>query len=300
MTRLKKIVLLLLACTWCSSSWAMDYPYQVPTRGVVLTARGSTATTTITKAWADSRITTGGSVTFGSLVSKGDVTIGENLGAGLQHSLRIWTGTSNAYMQFNAWGNGGLSCIAPNCGSLSITMPWRVDLNSGEQIVLTTGANAGMSLSVGGLLSLLDRDSPSAVRGTWDSATGNLTATGSGTFAAVLTPSLAATGSMFIKSGTGGSGGSLVIADKDSNWRFTIDPAWPGNVNVVTGGLQFGGTTRIDASGNSTFASTTLGTVAKLTPQADPPANPALGWIYCDTDTHLYLYNGTTWKQLDN
>jgi len=37
-----------------------------------------------------------------------------------------------------------------------------------------------------------------------------------------------------------------------------------------------------------------------LSPQADPPGSPAEGMIYADTDHHLYYYNGTTWKQLDN
>jgi hypothetical protein len=37
-----------------------------------------------------------------------------------------------------------------------------------------------------------------------------------------------------------------------------------------------------------------------LTPTASPPATVAEGDIYADTDHHLYYYNGTTWKQLDN
>jgi hypothetical protein len=36
-----------------------------------------------------------------------------------------------------------------------------------------------------------------------------------------------------------------------------------------------------------------------LTPTADPPA-AVEGRIYADTDHHLYYYNGTAWKQLDN
>ena len=43
-----------------------------------------------------------------------------------------------------------------------------------------------------------------------------------------------------------------------------------------------------------------MGSVLKMTPLADPPTSPSLGWIYVDTDTHIYMYNGTTWKQLDN
>ena len=49
-----------------------------------------------------------------------------------------------------------------------------------------------------------------------------------------------------------------------------------------------------------TTGSINMGSVLKMTPLADPPTSPSLGWIYVDTDTHIYMYNGTTWKQLDN
>jgi len=55
--------------------------------------------------------------------------------------------------------------------------------------------------------------------------------------------------------------------------------------------------------GNFLSLSTTMvefGSCLKLPPQADPPASPEEGMIYADTDHHLYYYNGTTWKQLDN
>ena len=38
----------------------------------------------------------------------------------------------------------------------------------------------------------------------------------------------------------------------------------------------------------------------KLTPVASPPGSPTEGTIYMDTDHHLYVYNGSTWVQLDN
>ena len=43
----------------------------------------------------------------------------------------------------------------------------------------------------------------------------------------------------------------------------------------------------------------TIQTIVKLLPTADPPSSPSLGWIYADTDTHLYFYNGSAWVQLD-
>jgi hypothetical protein len=40
--------------------------------------------------------------------------------------------------------------------------------------------------------------------------------------------------------------------------------------------------------------------VLKLNPIADAPSSPVEGMIYADTDHHLYYYDGSTWKQLDN
>jgi len=54
-------------------------------------------------------------------------------------------------------------------------------------------------------------------------------------------------------------------------------------IRVVFGGVS---------TGNIQFLS--------LTPQSDPPTSPTEGMIYANTDHHLYYYNGTTWKQLDN
>jgi len=45
----------------------------------------------------------------------------------------------------------------------------------------------------------------------------------------------------------------------------------------------------------------TIGDFIKLTPQASAPGTPSEGWIYMNgTDHHLYVYNGSTWVQLDN
>ncbi len=38
----------------------------------------------------------------------------------------------------------------------------------------------------------------------------------------------------------------------------------------------------------------------QLSPLAGAPSPAVEGMIYADTDHHLYYYNGTTWKQLDN
>jgi hypothetical protein len=44
----------------------------------------------------------------------------------------------------------------------------------------------------------------------------------------------------------------------------------------------------------------TFETLIQLEPSDDPPTGAGLGYIYCDTDGHLYFYNGATWKQIDN
>jgi hypothetical protein len=54
-----------------------------------------------------------------------------------------------------------------------------------------------------------------------------------------------------------------------------------------------------NAGGNPVFAVDINGLLC-LTPIATPPASATEGMIYADTDHHLYYYNGTTWKQLDN
>lgn len=61
--------------------------------------------------------------------------------------------------------------------------------------------------------------------------------------------------------------------------------------NAVQGPLAL----RIEADG-----AVTIGQLLKLTPLASAPASPAEGWLYAGTDHHLYFFNGTTWKQLDN
>jgi len=37
-----------------------------------------------------------------------------------------------------------------------------------------------------------------------------------------------------------------------------------------------------------------------MTPLSEAPATPTFGMTYCGTDGHAYLYNGSSWKQLDN
>ena len=44
----------------------------------------------------------------------------------------------------------------------------------------------------------------------------------------------------------------------------------------------------------------TINSILKLTPTSEP-GSPVEGDIYANSsDHHLYFYNGSTWKQLDN
>ncbi len=72
-----------------------------------------------------------------------------------------------------------------------------------------------------------------------------------------------------------------------------------GNASVADVHLGFNDGTGV-SNAKLHAASATFSTLVQLTPTADPPGSPAEGMIYADTDHHLYYYNGTTWKQLDN
>lgn len=52
--------------------------------------------------------------------------------------------------------------------------------------------------------------------------------------------------------------------------------------------------------GDFSTAVLTINNILKLTPINEPPTPASEGMIYADTDHHLYYYNGSTWKQLDN
>lgn len=58
---------------------------------------------------------------------------------------------------------------------------------------------------------------------------------------------------------------------------------------------------RLTVTGATVFETyVTIEECIKLTPTVSPPNNPVKGWIYMDTDGHMYCYNGIAWKQLDN
>ena len=60
------------------------------------------------------------------------------------------------------------------------------------------------------------------------------------------------------------------------------------------------GTGNIVLSTGPTLTTVNITDVIKLTPTASPPAGAIEGMIYADTDHHLYYFDGTSWKQLDN
>lgn len=78
---------------------------------------------------------------------------------------------------------------------------------------------------------------------------------------------------------------------------------WTATGTMAIVPLLVGTTTQALGYDLTVASATYLGNLAALTPLADPPTanpTPALGMIYCDTDGHLYFFNGSTWLQLDN
>lgn len=97
--------------------------------------------------------------------------------------------------------------------------------------------------------------------------------------------------------------GSMSPAFKNANGDFSEEtdfelqntsPAIDGGVDV---GLDYYGF-RPDIGSKESISTTN--SFMKFTPSADPPNGAVEGWIYMDTDHHLYIHNGTTWIQLDN
>jgi hypothetical protein len=76
------------------------------------------------------------------------------------------------------------------------------------------------------------------------------------------------------------------------------------NSNVLEYGTQAGGTGTlrgVKILGASLQTPDLTAPTLKVVPQSSPPSSPSEGMIYGNSsDHHLYYYNGSTWKQLDN
>ncbi len=76
------------------------------------------------------------------------------------------------------------------------------------------------------------------------------------------------------------------------------------NSNVLEYGAQAGGTGTlrgVKILGASLQTPDLTAPTLKVVPQSSPPSSPSEGMIYGNSsDHHLYYYNGSTWKQLDN
>ena len=98
---------------------------------------------------------------------------------------------------------------------------------------------------------------------------------------------------------TNNSGGSANISEYGKFGIISTDITSSSHSGKFNWSLAKGGTVRtameLDEIGTST-----IGAVLKLAPSDAAPSSPTLGMIYVSTDTHIYFYNGTTWKQLDN
>lgn len=78
--------------------------------------------------------------------------------------------------------------------------------------------------------------------------------------------------------------------------NLQVGPAfdYPGSIALVDPAT-------FQASANtSTARPAVTASFVYLNPEPNPPGSPFEGMIYAKTDHHLYYYNGTTWKQLDN
>jgi hypothetical protein len=69
----------------------------------------------------------------------------------------------------------------------------------------------------------------------------------------------------------------------------------PGNIRVFGDGTINGD---LSVVGTVTQGNVAAGSYMQLTPTASPPASPAEGMLYADTDHKLYYYNGTDWKEV--
>ena len=92
---------------------------------------------------------------------------------------------------------------------------------------------------------------------------------------------------------------------------FTTTATLPASLTIgsssVTGTKAYSsenygatGTGNIVLSTGPTMTAVNITDLIKLTPTASPPAGATEGMIYADTDHHLYYFDGTSWKQLDN
>ncbi len=90
-------------------------------------------------------------------------------------------------------------------------------------------------------------------------------------------------GILYIQTGAGFDDGNATPADGGS--------IFVGLGTGANGGAD--GSLQIDGA-------VSLSKLLKLNPLDDAPSPAEEGMIYADTDHHLYYYNGTTWKQLDN
>lgn len=106
------------------------------------------------------------------------------------------------------------------------------------------------------------------------------------------------------------SSAQLELDSDTQNAQISVLATSFGVAGVYSGGdTKFFATSRIviastgaivfsNDGGNTEIAR--IDDALQLTPVAAFPASPVEGMIVAKTDHHLYYYNGTTWKQLDN
>lgn len=106
-------------------------------------------------------------------------------------------------------------------------------------------------------------------------------------------------------------GGYTDLRGADANWSIVLrssgGPANGNDYSCIAGTLSASGGHRFYVGGRTTTLAvqiasdrTGISNVLSLKPQS-APSSPAAGDVYADSsDHHLYFYNGSAWKQLDN
>ena len=91
------------------------------------------------------------------------------------------------------------------------------------------------------------------------------------------------------------SGSGIPVVVNGTSWGTTI-----ATEAYSTENYGATGTGDIVLSTGPTLTTVNITDVIKLTPTASPPSGATEGMIYADTDHHIYYFDGTSWKQLDN
>ncbi len=176
---------------------------------------------------------------------------------------------------------------------------------------VAVGANAGKTLIVGAGNTFLGAASGIDATGSRNIAVGKdalgaLTSGNDNILIGVGAGNIT-TGSENIVIGRWSDTDATIVPNQNADGQLNI-----GNTIYATGmytsGVKVGigkdnnaPTSTLDVNGDVDIStSVSIGTIMHLTPLASAPSSSSNGDVYVGTDNHIYFYNGTAWKQLDN